>query len=140
MAIEQLTDQIDSGDNLIERVYDWNWPIGVKCVGCAVKQPKRKCSIEMETAILSLVAAKRFDRILSTRAQSESLLKNIPDEIANKYFNATSIDDLIDMASQVESDKEWFKLWKKLFSRKPDQGVLTQSEIKFILHRHSVVG
>ncbi len=140
MAIEQLTDQIDSGDSLIERVYDWNWPIGVKCVGSAVKQPKRKCSIEMETAILSLVSAKRFDRILYTRAQSESLLKNIPDEIANKYFNATSVDDLIEMASQVESDKKWFKLWKKLFFRKPDQGVLTQSEIKFILHKHSVVG
>jgi len=138
MVLEQLSTEI-LGDKFLTALYDWNWGTTVSCLANVAQTGSVNYSPEMESVILSVVAEKRFDRILKTRERANELLSLFPSEIAKEFKEAEGINEVIDLAGRVTSDKAWFSQWRLLFSRTTD-GPITEAELKLVASSDSVSG
>jgi hypothetical protein len=139
MVSEQLTDET-SGDRFLKQVYDWNWSVTVACLANAGLTNQRHHSRELETAILYLIAEKKFDPVHRTADRAGTQLKNeFPsNSVAGKLRNIESLNDVYAI-DELVSDKAWFLRWKKLFMRN-ESPPLDETEIAQIIDSDSVIG
>ncbi|WP_346138327.1 HEAT repeat domain-containing protein [Streptomyces coeruleofuscus] len=112
MVLEQQTQR---ADDLLLCVYDWNL-YGAAYVAAEDRMGARRISEGMETAILAVLAEKRFDRVLPTVEQVSDALRVHPGELADALLIAPSVDAVISIVSRQHLGNELIE-WQQLFCR-----------------------
>ena len=140
MVLEQLVDPIQ-GDRFLKRVYDWNWLATVTCMANATRAPERRYTVEMEVAVIALVAEKLSDPVRKTRNRAERRLGEFPEGTIAHDFLATgnSLEKVLDVVRRIDSDVDWFVKWKTLFTRYRDPP-LNEKEIHTINEKDPILG
>ncbi|MGC2237989.1 MAG: hypothetical protein WA584_17650 [Pyrinomonadaceae bacterium] len=138
MTLEQLPGE-NQGDEFVRKLYDWNWAATVMFVTEALKLDEKLCSKEMIIIVLSVVAEKLFDPIQQTRERAEKQLESFSGDIGDSFRQAESLNDVIQLVKNFESNENWFLEWKSLFIRL-DAPPINEPEIRLITSEDAIKG
>jgi hypothetical protein len=117
LVVEQLGDPV-AGDRFIRRVYDWNWLSAIQCTAEAAAATPKRCTEEMEAAIVALVSEKLFDPVPNTRRKAQNSVRRFRSPSALKLISSESLADLIKRLGDIGSERPWFAQWRMLFQIK----------------------
>lgn len=138
MILEQLYNP-SKATAFLKAVYDWNWFATIICMTEAAKVRHRYCTLEMEIAVLAVVAEKLFDPMHWTRMRAKKVLSMFPGGIAYDLRSARTLREILNQVEKVDSKEDWFLKWRILF--KLLQGPpLKEEEIRMIMDRDSILG
>ncbi|MBA2950354.1 hypothetical protein [Streptomyces himalayensis] len=113
MVLEQCPSQ---ADDLLLKVYDWNLYAAAYLLA-EDRMGARQVSEDLEVAILSLLAEKRFDRIIATSTQVSDALRVHPSELAHLLLRAPGVDAITDFVAQRQF-LDFLQAWQRTFIRK----------------------
>ncbi|WP_032389287.1 hypothetical protein [Rhodococcoides fascians] len=105
-------------DNLVRRVDDWNFYAAAFLLAEDFESAART-SRPLRTALLFLLGRRRFSGVPSTVIQVEDSLRLNRDPVAQDVLLAASLGDLVEMASVINYDADWWNKWKALFCDRP---------------------
>jgi hypothetical protein len=145
MTLEMLTDEAQS-DTFIERVHNWNWAAALVCIAKAMRTGSGRHSLEIQFAVLALVAEKRFDAVQQTRKRANEVISLFPPAIAVPYMQVRDLNELYaQVQQQVQAeirykDREaWFPKWRDLFARF-DGPPFSEQDLKKIVDPQAIIG
>jgi hypothetical protein len=114
MCLEQLPEKGDA-DRLVRHIYDWNAYGATYALSTSRRRGTAAVTEEMETALLSSLAERRWDVIRATAQQVTDALTLFPSETADRLLDAGSLEDVIAIAGEVAqkagSTTEWFRIF-----------------------------
>jgi hypothetical protein len=108
--------ETSKADLLIRRIYDWNY------YGASYALVPGLVSQEMHTAILAMLADKRWDIIRATATQVTDALRHDDTPLSRQLQQAQSREELFPLLRSIESTQEWFTDWVTLFTT-PDGSI-----------------
>jgi hypothetical protein len=121
-------------DRLLRRIHDWNFYASSYLLTQA-RRSHQAVAPAVELVLLAMLAEKRFDRIKASVEQAEDVLDAYPSTLAERFRDAESLSEVIDIVSSQWHDVEWFPIWHKIFTRRPgarsadrDVSLLSDSE------------
>ena len=118
LALEQVTRE--QRDGFLTQVYNWNWIGAIMALADVEQDGADACTVELRTALLAVVAEKRFDRLVGTRERAERQLRRFHDHYAQRLAAALTLEELISVVGGVSSSgHEWFEDWRTLFAKLP---------------------
>lgn len=138
LTLQQITDK-DQADKFLREVYDWNWNAAITSIKNNSKLEIRNHSEEIETAMLALVAQKRFDRVYSTSTSAKNSLVDYETTLAKQFANAKDLKELFKIINDIEPKSEWFKQWKALFTINRESKI-GEETINMIHSTNSIIG
>ncbi|QDN80461.1 hypothetical protein FNV64_37225 [Streptomyces sp. S1A1-7] len=112
-------------DALLVSLYDWNVYAASYLLAEDRNGPKG-ISRDLETAILAILAEKRFDQVLATAEQVSDALRLYSTPLSAQMLAASSLDDVLSLVSQ-QSMTGGFAEWQRLFCEA--NGRISTSEI-----------
>lgn len=118
MALEQLDDPTRA-DDLLRRVYDWNFYGSAYALAKGRTLGASDVSKQMETALLTMLAERRWDVLRSTSERVTDALQIFPGETASALLDVRDLDELIAFVNQLPIEGEAFYRWRTLFSTPP---------------------
>jgi hypothetical protein len=141
MALEQITDT-DDADLFVRRLYDWNlygsaYALTESATGVPRNHP---ASEEMETAILAMLAIRRWDPMMSTRTKAADALRLFPKETSGPYLSANSVDAVKSIVAATSGEKPWYNQWKRLFANMGAVRLSTPNSLELLKDPESLIG
>lgn len=118
LILERLSS--DRADIFLRHVYDWN----LYATGYALTERNPSHvgpSAEMEIVIFSMLAEKKFDRILATAQRAGDALLVSNSEHVAPFRNAQSMNDVFAATKSIQTSAGWFLEWRDIFTREPGQ-------------------
>lgn len=136
----ELSEQPDheEADLLVRRVYDWNFYAAAYLLAEDELGPRR-ISPDMKTALMAMLAERRFDRLASTAIQVSDALRLQRSSLAEQFLRAADVEAVIDIVAAQPGDADWFAEWRDLFVRRP-QTVGDASDVRLLRTPDSLVG
>ncbi|MFC9610393.1 HEAT repeat domain-containing protein [Streptomyces sp. NPDC056938] len=112
MVLEQIPTMVDA---FLLRVYDWNFYASAYLLA-EDRMGSSQVSGDLEVAILSLLAEKRFDRVAATAEQVSDALRAQPSAIAKELLRKPDIEAILEtVRERVSGDS--LKAWRDIFTR-----------------------
>lgn len=102
--------ETSKADLLIRHIYDWNY------YGASYALVPGLVSQEMHTAILAMLADKRWDIIKATATQVTDALRHDDSLLSRQLQQAQRREDLFPLLRSIDSTQEWFTDWVTLFT------------------------
>ena len=125
MILEQLEDQ-KAADLFLRRVYDWNFYAAGYVLAKSGQRGTVKVSEAMRTAVLALLAEKRWDEIEATAERVTDALRIFRSEEANAYLEASSLEAVFALVQAADGEQaDWFDNWRVLFLTPPGSNLPT---------------
>jgi len=101
-------------DALIRRIYDWNF-YGAAYLLSQDDVSGRRISDDVRTALLCLLAERRFDRLITTAREASDSLRLQRSDIARLLRSAQDVGGVIGIVSSLPNESEWFERWRNIF-------------------------
>lgn len=135
MAMEQLQDP-NAADRFLRSLYDWN----IYGAGYSIAEGREtRVSEPMRLVILAMFAERRWDIVRATAERAHDTLRLIETEWARRFLSAPSLQDVFALLAKVETNHQWFRAWRDLFSRAVGSSA-TDYEIRSLTDVDSVIG
>ncbi|MFF0733523.1 HEAT repeat domain-containing protein [Streptomyces chartreusis] len=122
MIAEQRPSDVDA---LLVSVYDWN----VYAAAYLLAEDRnglKNISRDLETAILAILAEKRFDQVVATAEQVSDALRLYSTSLSAQLLAASSLEDILGLVARQSMDGEYAE-WQRLFCGA--RGEISSSEI-----------
>jgi hypothetical protein len=129
---------IDSIDDFIVKIYDWNPYATAYALSEKDFRSETVISHELEEVILAMLAERRWDPILATAERSQDALSIFPGSDARAYLTAKSLKDVVTRVMRVKSSKKWFNEWRELFAR--TDGRASGADVNLISDENGILG
>ncbi|WP_327125450.1 HEAT repeat domain-containing protein [Streptomyces sp. NBC_01727] len=113
MLLEQCSGKADV---LLLSVYDWSMYAAAYLLA-ECRRGVSQVSEDLEAAILSLLAERRFDRIVATSIRVSDALRLHPSDVASRLLQAADL-DAISQIVEARTFGDSLQTWKKVFTRK----------------------
>jgi nucleoside phosphorylase len=118
---------VELRDEFLRVVYNWSWYGCVRTMSVVEADGHDSCSASLRTALLALIAEKRFDPVVDTGEQAERLLSHFTDPLALKLASAPDRGSLSELVRSLHGqDDEWFRKWRELFVEAPPPSLATR--------------
>jgi nucleoside phosphorylase len=115
-----VLDDVPQRDRFLRAVYNWNWYGCVQTMSVVEADGHVSCTPPLRTALLALVAEKRFDPVIDTAAQASSLLDRFTDPLARELASVRTHRTLLRRVPALEEEEAaWFSDWRDLFLSTP---------------------
>ncbi|WP_104524060.1 HEAT repeat domain-containing protein [Blastococcus atacamensis] len=122
-ALVMVLEQVDDEATLIRRVHDWNLYAAAYLL--AESRVTTPATSEVETALLSMLAERQFDRMLKTAEQVRDALRVHPSDFADRLLKLSSVEEVLalvrDVAAPSREASAWYESWYRLFTRPPGE-------------------
>jgi hypothetical protein len=139
LALQQLRDT-PLADRFVRSIYDWN------IYGAAYTLTEGRhdevatfVSSEMELAIVTMLAIRRWELIEATRVKAEDALSLFPSGPAKQFLAAASIGEVYRIVASFQSAEPWFESWKALLTTQ-SFAEISESDIASIEDEDSMHG
>jgi nucleoside phosphorylase len=136
-ALEQLT-SADDRDAFVRRLYDWNWRGTITAMATAEQDGSSAASPPLRTALLAVIAEKKFDPVVGTSGRAVSQLERFPGVEAAEMARAVSLGELINLIAAAPMGSPWFETWRAVFCHKPGDS-FAREDVELIADRDPVV-
>jgi nucleoside phosphorylase len=138
LGLEQVAPQ--QRDSYLRQVYNWNWIGAIMALADVEQDGFEACTRELRTALLAVVAEKRFDRVAETRERTERQIARFSDPYARGLATAKRLGELIDVVEDVPAGgPEWFEEWRAVFRRCPP-APLEERDVSLLARGSAVIG
>ncbi len=129
----------ESVDKFLRAVYDWSFYGAAFALSRAQQLGDVNVSDAMRFALLTMLAERRWDPVVSTTKRAEDALRLVGGSSASKMLQAKSFEEIHDfVAVQPEGDSA-FEQWRQLFLR-DRQALPTGDEIALLRDQDSLLG
>src|SRR5262249_23464736 len=137
----ELISSPHAADLFVRRVYDWNLYGAAYALAEALSNGIRSVSRETEVMLVAMLAERRWDRIYTTAERSRDALSLFPPNSTARTLleEATDLEAIFGVVLQVQSEKEDFLAWRRLFTLPPGSDV-PDDAIRLLEHKNSVLG
>ncbi len=126
----------EQADVLLRRLYDWN----VYAAGYALAEGRHvHVTQEMYAVVLAMLAERRWDLISATSLRARDTLALFDNELATKFLNTNSVEDVFHVLDEIDAQTDWFNRWRTLYSR-PVRSTISDSELNLLSNDDSVLG
>src|SRR6266545_7240463 len=96
-------------------------------------------SSDMETALLAMLAERRWDLIRATAERVTDALRLFPPGLAGRFLEVASLTELVDLVSTTVFTSPEFEQWRRLFTTRPDAEAADEM-VELITDADSVTG
>ncbi len=93
----------------------------------------------METALLAMLAERRWDLIRATAERVTDALRLFPPGLAGRFLEVASLTELVDLVSTTVFTSPEFEQWRRLFTTRPDAEAADEM-VELITDADSVTG
>jgi HEAT repeats len=139
MILEQLESEA-AADRFLRRIYDWNFYAAAYVLAKGGQRGAVHVSEAMRTAILALLAEKRWDPIEATAERVTDALRIFRSEEANAFLRASSLAEVFKLVQAAQGETaEWFDHWRRLFVT-PAGSALREIDISALEDEDSLMG
>jgi hypothetical protein len=138
MALEQIADS-GSADLFVRRIYDWNFYAPAYALSRARAGHVAAVTSGMETALLTMLAEKRWDPIRATSQRVTDALRLLSSQVAQKLLAAADLTELLEIVREMPVQDEAIEEWKAIFTTPPNARV-EDSFIARIAEEDSLAG
>lgn len=120
LAVQQINDAARA-DVFVRRVYDWNIYGAAYALteGRPLNSQRSSVSLEMEAAMLAMLAVRQRDLIISTRTRARDALNLFPKSVAEPFLKTEEDTQVVSLIEAVPSSgvsgDAWFPRWKEIF-------------------------
>jgi hypothetical protein len=131
-------------DDFVHRVFDWNY-YGAAYILEEDASGEKRILEAMRTAILAMLAEKRFDRMVVTAHRVEDALRLQNDVLASRLLRADNRDEVVQIVESALPQgwetqwPEWFHDWYETFKR-PSKAQATEGDVANITSPTGTVG
>jgi hypothetical protein len=105
-------------DTLIRRVYDWNF-YGAAYLLAHDDIAGGRISDDIRTALLVLLAERRFDKLVTTARQASDALALQKSAIAESLRSVQDVEAVLALVRTLPLGTSWFEEWRALFLYSP---------------------
>jgi hypothetical protein len=138
LTLEQLEEEGDR-DAFLRAVYDWNWRGTVTAMATAEQDGSAAASAPLRTALLAVIAEKKFDAVDGTRDRTIKQLARFSGPLVEAMSAADSIYQLVELVASEPAGPQWFEDWRRVFCR-GTATELTEEEIARVATADPVIG
>lgn len=118
MTLEQLADR-SLAERFVRNVYDWNFYGAAYVLARGRELDSSRVTPEIETAILAMLAEKRWDIIEATAQRVSDALRLFPSTESHALLQAQNLDEVFGLLWAKDTEVEWFDSWRSLFTTEP---------------------
>ena len=138
-ALEELAVESDR-DAFLRSLYDWNWRGTITALGAAEHDGSPAASQSLRTALLAVIAEKRFDPVDGTRNRSTQQLERFAGDQPKMMASAASLEQLVEQVAMEPGGPEWFEDWRRMFCKRPGGSEPTGQDLAEIGSADPVIG
>lgn len=138
MALEEIDEEPDR-DAFLRSLYNWNWR-GTITAMAAAEQDRFAASPPLRTALLAVIAEKRFDPVDGTRSRSTQELERFTGDQPKRMASASSLEQLVEQVVMEPGGPDWFERWRRMFCRLPGISELSDRDLAEIGSIDPVLG
>ncbi|GGW68511.1 hypothetical protein GCM10010350_61400 [Streptomyces galilaeus] len=137
-ALAMVLEQVPAtADAFLLCVYDWNFYASAYLLA-EDRMGSSQVSDDLEVAILSLLAEKRFDRVASTAEQVSDALRVHPSIIAKELLRKPDTESILETVKERVSGDS-LKAWRDIFTRSVD-APLASCDVHVLQSEDSLLG
>jgi hypothetical protein len=139
-AISEVLEQLESeqADDFIRKVYDWN-PYAAAYAISETGPSDARVSREMGQVITAMLADRKWDLICPTATQARDALAILGTKDATYYLEANTREEILSAVEKIESEKDWFREWQRLFTRK-SRTIVRDRDLELLKSDDSILG
>lgn len=114
LTLEQIEDR-NLAEDFLRRVYDWNFYGSGYALARVSARQEIAVSHDMETALLAMLAERRWDLIRATALRVTDALRLFDTDSAKRWLEARNEQEVYEIVSDQHFDSEAFREWRDLF-------------------------
>jgi hypothetical protein len=138
LTLEQIANRRDA-DLFVRRVYDWNYYGIAYAMAEAQAVGASKVSPWMETAMLAMLAERRWDVLKSTSQRVTDSLRLFRSEESLRFLSVGSLTELMRLLNGVTHSEKAFREWLRLFTM-PAGHQVDDETVRMIVDEDSLIG
>ncbi len=139
-ALPMVLDEVlnDNADLFARRLYDWNFYAAAYVIA-EDEERSHRITTELKTAVLAMLAERRFDQLQATARQVSDALRLQKSAIAKALLTASDLETIIDIVEGLDISEPWFRQWRQLFGIRSGRDARAD-EVSLIRDADSVLG
>jgi hypothetical protein len=114
LALEQISNQ-GSADELVRRIYDWNFHASSYALPKARTLGGAAVSSDLELALVAMLAERRWDPIVPTSQRVSDALRFFHTELADELLSAESFAVAQQIVERASIDSNEYEQWRRLY-------------------------
>jgi hypothetical protein len=138
LTLEQISRR-EQAEDFLRRVYDWNFYGSGYALAKVSARHQIAVSRDMETALLAMLAARRWDLIEATALRVTDALRLFDSESASEYLRTHSEKEVYALVRKHDFESQEFRDWRDLFLV-PPAATVDDTVIGAIANEDSLIG